>query len=79
MLNEHHPFYLDDVDNAIYFARGHSKEQIAVDIIGGKTYRAYGDETIIFYSGYQHQGIISDIQIYLSKADRAIDLNQLME
>ncbi|MCM3745096.1 hypothetical protein M3193_13225 [Sporosarcina luteola] len=76
VLNDNHPMYLDDLESALHFAEQHSKKNIAVENVGGKSYSKYTDETIIIYKGYDNRGIITDIQIYLSKADEDIDLKK---
>lgn len=78
VLNEKHPLFLDDLDSAMSFAKEHSKKHIALESVGGENYSEYMDETIILYKGFDHQGIITDIQIYLSKADEEIELKEAL-
>lgn len=78
VLNEEHPLFLDDLESAMSFAKEHSKKHIALENVGGKNFSEYMDETIILYKGFDSQGIITDIQIYLDKADEEIGVKEAL-
>lgn len=75
IFDESHPQYLDSIDNVLNFSKKHPKEKVSVNVLGGKGYSKYGDETIISYQGLKSDGYITDIQVYLSKVDEKININ----
>lgn len=78
VLNEKHPLFLDDLDSVLAFAKEHPKKYITLENVGGKSYSAYRDETIIFYKGYDYNGFVTDIQIYLEKANQEMSVDDAL-
>jgi hypothetical protein len=79
ILDNEHPLFFSDNDSALIFAEKHPKEKVVVDIVGGKKHSKYGDKTLIMLKGFDSDGFIKGIEIYVGKTDEDLNIEEAIK